>query len=401
MKEVAKNLREEAKLCLHESLRQVKEGSLLQDSRLENMESMNNEILRNTMNTNYNTQMQVQILADVYNKMYQLFQSSTNYDKETGKANIPQIEIHCTELLKSLLFSPDDLATTVQTSLRYGHGASLGEKDRANWIMKSQRINTWLTCTTSSTLLINGNGEHKKISSLSFITALLVQSLTQSDIPVLHFFCGDNSSTSSITGGPAGLMRSLTAQLLTHYDFDLTSIRHSRSWTAPKSVKILCTLFNSLVAQLLTNTLLFILIDGITYFENADCREEICLIIQRLHEIAQGAGALVKILVMAPGKSRYIVKGLQEEEEEAGHGNEGMGWGVLHAPANPDGGRVGLSVPYWERRTSRSVTDLRVAEQQGDEGSDSEDEDEDDRSKRRKGKSRRRRAREGRRESAE
>ncbi|RPA89390.1 hypothetical protein L873DRAFT_1722055 [Choiromyces venosus 120613-1] len=402
MKEVAENLHQEAKLCLHESLRQVKEGSLRQDSRLENMESMNNEILRNTMNANYNTQMQVQILTDVYNKMCQLFKSSTNYDKETGKANIPQTEsdargrfaqhkVHSTELVKSLLFSPVDLATTVQTSLRYGYGASPGEKDRANWIMKSQRMNTWRTCTTSSTLLINGNGEHKKISSLSFITALLVQSLTQSDIPVLHFFCGDNSPTSSITGGPAGLMRSLTAQLLlTHYDFDLTPIRHSRSGTAPKSVKQLCTLFNSLIAQLPTDASLFILIDGITYFENEDRRPETCLIVQRLHENSRGADALVKILVMAPGKSHYVVKVLTEEEGEAGNGNEGMGWGVLHVPANPDGGRVGLSVPNWDWRTSRSVTDLRrAAEQQHGEGSGGEDEGEDDGRKGRKGKSRR------------
>jgi len=218
-------------------------------------------------------------------------------------------------------------------------------------------MSTWLTSTTSSTLLVNGNGEHKKISPLSLITALLAQSLSQSDVPVLHFFCGDNTSSG---GGPSSLIRSLTAQLLTYYDFDLSAIRRSRKG-APRTARQLCTLFENLLTQLPDDALLFILIDGITYFENADRREETCLIIKQLHRIAQGADALIKILVMAPGKSRYVVKVLQNESEgdEAGGANEGSGWGVLHAPVNPDGGRVGLSVPYWERRTSGSVTDLR------------------------------------------
>jgi len=55
--------------------------------------------------------------------------------------------------------------------------------------------------------------------------------------------------------------------------------------------------------------------------------------------------------------------------------NEGSGWGVLHAPVNPDGGRIGLSVPYWERRTSGSVTDLR---ERAEEQSNGVREEEDD-----------------------
>ncbi|CUS14985.1 unnamed protein product [Tuber aestivum] len=407
MRDVAKNLREEAKLCLHESLREMKNGSVLQDSRLQNMESMNHEILRNSLNANFTTQMQNQMLTEIYNKVYQLLQSSANYDKDTGQANVPQIEsdargrrtnkVYSIELLSSLSFSPGDLATAVKTSLRHGHGASLAEKDRANWIMKSQRMSQWLTSTTPSTLLINGNGEHKKISPLSFIAALLVQSLTQSDVPVLYFFCGENTSSSG--GGPSDLIRSLTAQLLTHYDFDLTTLRHTRKGT-PKTTKQLCTLFEGLLAQLPDDSLLFILIDGITYFENADRREETCFIIERLHEISQGAHPLVKVLVTAPSKSRYVVKVLQsdggsDDDGKAGGMNEGSGWGVLHAPVNPGGGRVGLSVPYWERRTTGSVTDLRRAAEEQSDGIVREEEDGG--RKGRKGKGRRRaRSEEGR-----
>ena len=115
MREVAKNLREEAKLCLHESLRLIKDGScfiagafmvlegllmrgyytvgsLLQDGRMQNMESLNYEILRNSLNANYTAQMQVRMLTEVYNGVYRLLQSSANYDRDTGEANIPQIE---------------------------------------------------------------------------------------------------------------------------------------------------------------------------------------------------------------------------------------------------------------------------------------------------------------------
>ena len=278
--------------------------------------------------------------------------------------------------MKSLSFSPDDLATTVKASLRYGHGASLAERDRANWIMNSQRMCTWLTCTTSSTLLVNGNGEHKKISPLSLITALLVQSLTKSDVPVLHFFCGHNTSSPA---GPSCLISSLTAQLLTHYDFNLATMQHPRK-SAPKTTRELCTLFEDLLAQLPDDALLFILIDGITYFENADRRGEMCFIIKQLHKMAQGAGALVNILLMAPGKSRYVAKVLQNESEgdsdgKGGGVNEGSGWGVLHAPVNPDGGRIGLSVPYWERRTSGSVTDLRKRAEKQSNGVGEEEDD--------------------------
>ncbi|PUU73938.1 hypothetical protein B9Z19DRAFT_494885 [Tuber borchii] len=92
MRDVAKNLREEAKLCLHESLRLIKDGSLIQDIKLQNIESMGHDILRNSLNANFTAQMQAQMLTEVYNGVYRLLQSSENYDKDTGQANIPQIK---------------------------------------------------------------------------------------------------------------------------------------------------------------------------------------------------------------------------------------------------------------------------------------------------------------------
>ncbi|PUU78259.1 hypothetical protein B9Z19DRAFT_1127128 [Tuber borchii] len=77
--------------------------------------------------------------------------------------------------------------------------------------------------------------------------------------------------------------------------------------------KQLRTQFKSLLTQLPVNAVLFILINGITYFECADYWKDAYLVIERLHKIAQGANMLIKTLVIAPSKSQYMVKKSESE----------------------------------------------------------------------------------------
>jgi len=218
----------------------------------------------------------------------------------------------------------------------------------------------WHARKIPCTLLVNGNGAHLRISPLSFKIAELVLQLKEPETPVLYFFCGQDVS---LGGSPLHLIRSLTGQLLEYYDFHLTN---PREWDEAlfSETTMLCVLFRSLVMQIPHSTSLVILIDGITWLEQEGTPEEICFVVEQLHQISQDAHALLKILIMAPGGCSYVARVFQRAASGGGgRGGEGQEFdedtrlAVLEAPA--DGGSTQIDEPDWKGGLTPSLTDLR------------------------------------------
>ena len=118
--------------------------------------------------------------------------------------------------------------------------------------------------------------------------------------------------------GPAGMMRSLLAQLLlSHSAFKLTTIKRLLN-IDPSEVGELCNAFADLIAQLPRRYVVFCIIDGMTLYEDSPTRCEAAAdatrILLEVMESCRTKGCMFKLLVTCPGSSRTLYREFDEEE---------------------------------------------------------------------------------------
>lgn len=201
-------------------------------------------------------------------------------------------------------------------------------QDRAVSLMQSPKLHAWITDTDSSVLLINGNyNGSARQSPLSFVCAKLVDSIQpplQEDQPknpsiFAHaFFCGQHLDSKDPDTGLDGLMRSLIAQLLVAYPkFDYSTVQRLRHIN-PDSVRSLCEIFFVLVMQIPTETMVFCMIDGITFYESSPTRlKDAHKVVQTLVDVSRSCGengCIFKVLLTSPGNSRAVYKELDKAD---------------------------------------------------------------------------------------
>lgn len=196
-------------------------------------------------------------------------------------------------------------------------------------IMRSHKLQTWITATESSAVFINAN--HKgstRQQPTSFICAKLVDSImpspgnnaqleSQMTLP-LAFFCGEHLQKDDPDSGPAGMMRNILAQLLLAYrDFDLCTIQRMQNLDYD-DVNDLCDVFDILIMQLPQYIVVFCIIDAISFFEdNATVCEEASIVVQTLVDVVERTkenGCAFKLLLMSPWNSRMLHKDMLDQE---------------------------------------------------------------------------------------
>ncbi|PUU78256.1 hypothetical protein B9Z19DRAFT_1127125 [Tuber borchii] len=365
---VAETLREEANPCLHQVVREMN-VSLMQGGGMEKLVSANEEIVEYVVKTYDATKIQVEMLTNISKMVAQLSKDSPksqSYSKMDQATN--------TTPMTDITFSSDIIswrackseylkafAIAIRISLQNGYQQSLIDFNLIDWIMNSPQMKTWLT-TASGILFIKGNRENMPVSTLSYLAAMMLQEIAESDTPVLHFFCGDNANKSA---GPSGLIRSLVVQLLASSLLDPTTAPILQiSKDIPDETEALCILFRQLIDQFSYPRLLFIIIDGISHFEDENKLEETCLILQHLQEITQHAIATIKVLIMAPCETKFaeLLQGAVggRDTERMGELDKDSRLEVLHALVyleHERGQRIGREVSYWNERYSESLPD--------------------------------------------
>ena len=229
----------------------------------------------------------------------------------------------------------DPAAEDASIILRIISSLSSGSQDRAVALIMSPTMQTWLTSAVSLPLLVNGHmfsteGETRQ-SPLSYCCAKLVDSIvprnassqtgTNRTVFAVRWFCGQHTNMYDYGPGmtdydahPPGMLNNMLAQLITQLlecpflpqleEFSLT--RHD-----PQLVE-LCSLFNLLVRALPRGSILFVVIDGISYYEDEERREECMEVLSTLTELTRESsesanGCLVKLLVTAPLRSHYVL----------------------------------------------------------------------------------------------
>jgi hypothetical protein len=275
-------------------------------------------------------------------------------------------------LLTRLSYDKESPRIDLKSNLRHALSLSAGDQDRAVYVMQSAVLQLWLQETTSSALLINGGAYSSDLRSpLSFVSAKLANSLREArkqspsnmdpKIVDLHFFCGEHSNwrdgDEDYMPGPASVINSLLAQLLTQYKhFDIASIKHLKSleW---HDVKAMGNILGKLINQLPGKMMVFCIIDGLSYYDDDDMAEDLEKLVKKLISLTRRGSdknCIFKLLLTVPTRLRLdAVYSLDEEGE------------VLDVPEVVDRGG-GFTDMHWDLGAGQDVSELAGLSTDGD-----------------------------------
>lgn len=216
----------------------------------------------------------------------------------------------------------------VQAILRIAWALPRAAQDRAVSLMQSPILHAWITSTKSIALFVNGNHDTSaRQSPLSFVCAKLMDSIhpTTNDghhkphaIIAQAFFCGQHLSSKDPDAGIAAIVRNLLAQLLTaNNEFELSTVRQLLG-IDPDDVVGLCAVFSELILQVPQKTMVFCMIDAMTFHEDSSlcCKEAVNVVHMLLGLVQQciGGHCTFKVLLTAPGTSRVLYKGFDKKD---------------------------------------------------------------------------------------
>lgn len=275
--------------------------------------------------------------------------SSNNYQTSRSRSPSPNASLHqehSRQRLKDLLHDLNvdheiDIASVDTAALlRIIHTLTISSQDRAVALITSPAMQEWLTSTVSSCLQVNGQmfstEAETRQSPLSYFCAKLVHSILPSGskylgmekhtIFAVRWFCGQHSNSRNYGPGatdydahPLGMLSNLLAQLINQL-LECPSLPPFDAFSVPKGdVSELCNLLINIVQALPRASILFIVVDGINYYEDQDRLEECMEVLSMLTQITRGDpkpsnGCLIKLLVTTPLRSQYV-RDLFEETE--------------------------------------------------------------------------------------
>jgi hypothetical protein len=226
--------------------------------------------------------------------------------------------------------------------LRSGFSMDREEQIRAEWLMANEKVSHWFGSARSRKLLVNGNHTLDRISPVSFFCAMLVQSLKPIEsIMVLSHFCGlytPEDGPASEPPGSCGLLRSLLTQLIEQWEFgeliclDQDDVAKLKSTSPNLSLQDQRHLLHRLVAALPPAKPLFVIIDGINYYETGEFYHETKKVIKGINRLLSDSKikAMVKIFVTSATRATEVNECFKPDE-------------MLDVPEDVDGTRLGFA----------------------------------------------------------
>lgn len=200
------------------------------------------------------------------------------------------------------------------------------QQSQAQWVLQQQRLLQWISINSPDMVLVHGDlmgisGDHVRISSLSVVCATIIASLarTESETIGLYYFCGLHMSSEDDLEGPQGLMRCLIARLLVELDTVTGSNTNMASMDSGlmdgldrRDIRYLCALFSFIVGQFPSNTTIYCMIDGITWYERSHMREDLDHVVQSIYGIVDSpyCRCQFKVLITNPFRSGQSVLGI-------------------------------------------------------------------------------------------
>jgi hypothetical protein len=203
--------------------------------------------------------------------------------------------------------------------LRKSHSMKSDGLVKAHWLLSKTQFKEWLARPKSQVLLVDAHCKSDgigNISPLSVLCASLASALPRSaHCIVLHHFCsGHKDLRLSPVIGPAGLLRSLIAQLIMYPGTGLSSVDCGNQETvnaiAAYDTTALCSLFGKLICRIENSRTIFCIIDSISDFETnfRGWDKELINVVQllRLITYARRQGPPLKILLTNANKTLLL-----------------------------------------------------------------------------------------------
>lgn len=225
-------------------------------------------------------------------------------------------------LLDVLRYNPDVVLKDTEMCLSLGDALAEADKARAAALIKNSTFKNFVTSTSSSTLLVNGNEDLSSaegVSPLSLVAARLAQISEKNETPkslTLRYFCAEHNpyDTEHQTSSPAEtMMASLTGQLISHMlsrsiEVDL-SFLSQENWglLGNLNLKIICTVFLELLNQLPTKTIVFCILDEVSLYDTGVPKQGTDAVIRRLvRRVKASDEVILKLLVTCRGRALDI-----------------------------------------------------------------------------------------------
>ena len=253
--------------------------------------------------------------------------------------------------LLSILGSSDLPAQDLRRCLESGPLLSLEDQDRVKWIMRSPGLRKWHRYPRSKTILVNGNKSGNDIfSPTTLLAANVVESLQPiKAIITLQYFCSlratakDAAKYNAIT-----ILKSFIAQLLLNdVAWDLNFMGHEKmDKIESNDLKTILDVFFRLLQQLPPMTYLYWIIDGITFYERDEWRDDFLRVMKALLKIMEIKGKVViKLLLTCHGRSSFVADYIEVAD-------------TLLVPSTVDGDLQGWSSMAWDRSVGKDINAL-------------------------------------------
>jgi hypothetical protein len=215
-----------------------------------------------------------------------------------------------------------------QLIIRRGNSMDSEATSHAATMFQTPQIQNLLKSAGSGVVLVNGctdRSQNTKISPLTYVCANLTHTLRNSTATkvVLAFFCGQHTSSQDDLIGPQGLMRSLVADLILSLTRIGCGLEVAPSWFPDSqengeqlSFPDTCQLFYHLVELVPKATRIYCVVDGISYYERQDLKEDYDLMMKCFDSIILNdtVAADFKLLLTTPSVSRWL-SGLPESKQ--------------------------------------------------------------------------------------
>lgn len=269
----------------------------------------------------------------------------------------------------------------IQITMRQGISLDPSCQGQAYSLMRNSKFEIWLKSSKAQALLVDGNSASvalSRTSPISLLCATLARSLVgvQSAI-CLQFFCGLHTSSNDSLSGPQGLIRSLTSQLLSYYNFDLGFIncRSFRDRIQSHEMHHLCELFRTLLRQIPIDNVVFCIIDSISLYERAEWRRDICFVVHKLRENTEivELNAVFKLFIASSSRSRHVNSHIAPQDQLILPRDQGGDMQAL----TPRRLSMQLRRPLVNRRSTPSLTNQRSLAMGFDNSDDDDTEDDD------------------------
>ena len=223
------------------------------------------------------------------------------------------------QFLEILAINSAEISENLSSMLHRGRVADLSYHNRGSLLMRYPRFRNWLTSPSPDFLLVDGNGGSAtdRASAMTFVSALLAQTLSDEGTSCIHHFCGLHTTRSDDLSGPGGLLRALLAQLVSHFAFHIGFTRKNEYDELQRFDTIrLCALFRELVKDLPEGLVLVCVIDGVSFYEASDWADDLHLVLKTLNDLTRDpeVWAAFKVLITSAVASRQATKYIPRED---------------------------------------------------------------------------------------